>query len=153
MKHHLTCRSIDSSASNISYHCDMVQVWDNLFKGLATRLQKLQNRVGIFVLRAAYDVSSKNVLEELGWSHFRTRRARNEATQMLKICTGEAPSYLTDKFSKVEARNPYNIRNSGLNIYLLLRKTDFVKRSFPYAGAKLWNSLPICSSTKPANSL
>ena len=65
MKHHLTCRSIDSSASNISYHCDMVQVWDNLFKGLATRLRKLQNRVGIVVLRAAYDVSSKNVSEEL----------------------------------------------------------------------------------------
>ena len=91
MKHHLTCRSIDSSASNISCHCDMV--WDNLFKGLATRLQKLQNRVGIVVLRAAYDVSSKNVsVEELGSSDLRTRRAKHEATQMLKICTGEAPS-------------------------------------------------------------
>ena len=43
-------------------------VWDNLFEGLATRLQKLQNRVGVVALRAAYDVSSKNVLEELGWS-------------------------------------------------------------------------------------
>ena len=62
MKHHLTSRSIDSSASNISYPCDMV--WDNLFKGLATRLLKLQNWVGIVVLRAAYDVSLKNVLEE-----------------------------------------------------------------------------------------
>ena len=105
MKHHLTCRSIDSSASDISYHCDMV--WDNLFKGLATRLRKLQNRVGIVVLRAAYDVSSKNVLEPELVSDLRTRRAKHEATQMLKICTGEAPSHLTDKFSKVEARNRY----------------------------------------------
>ena len=72
---------------------------------------------------------------------------------MLKICTGEAPSYFTDKFSKFEARNPYNIKNSGLNINLLLRKTDFMKRSFAYAGPKLWNSLPTCSSTKSANSL
>ena len=70
MKHHLTCRSVDNSASNISYPCDMV--WDNLSKGLETRLQKLQNMVGIVVLRAAYDVSSKNVLEELGWSDLRT---------------------------------------------------------------------------------
>ena len=100
MMRHLTCRSIDSSASDISYHCDMV--WDNLFKGLATRLQKLQNRVGIVVLRAAFDVSSKNVLEELGWSDLRTPRAKHEATQVLKICTGEAPSYLTDQFAKVE---------------------------------------------------
>ena len=151
MKHHLACRSINSSASNISYHCDMV--WDNLFKGLATRLQKLQNRVGIVVLRAAYDVSSKNVLEELGWSDLRTWRAKHEAIQMLKICTGEAPSYLTDKFSKVEARNPYNIRDSGLNINLLLRKTDCMERSFAHAALKLWNSLPTCSSTKSSNSL
>ena len=93
MKHHLTCRSVDSSASNISYPCDMV--WDNLFKGLETRLRKLQDRVGIVVLRIAFDVSSENVLEELGWSD----------------------------------------------------------RSFAYAGAKLWNSLPTCSSTKSANTL
>ena len=105
MKHHLTCWSIDSSASNISYHCNMV--WHNLLKGQATRLQKLQNRVGIGVLRAAYDVDSKNVLEELGWCDLKTRRAKHEATQMLRICTGEAPSYLTDKFSKIEARNRY----------------------------------------------
>ena len=66
IKHHLTCWLIDSFASSISCHCDIV--WDNLFKGLATRLQKLQNRAGRIVLRAAYDVSSKNVLEELGGS-------------------------------------------------------------------------------------
>ena len=114
----------------------------------------MQNSVSVVVLRAAYDVSSKNVLEELGWSDIRTRRAKHEATQMLKICTGdEAPSYLTDKFSKVEARNPYNMRSSGLNIYLLLRKTDFMKRSFAQAGLELWNSLPTCSSTKSADSL
>ena len=46
-------------------------VWDNLFKGLATRVQKLQNRAGRVVLRTVYDVSSKNVLEELGWSDLR----------------------------------------------------------------------------------
>ena len=63
MKHHLTCRSIDSSASNISY-CDMV--WDNLFKGLATRLRKLQNRVGIVVLRAAGFVRVLENLESPG---------------------------------------------------------------------------------------
>ena len=48
-------------------------VRDNLIKGLATRVQKLQNRAGTVALRTAYmyDVSSKNVLEELGWSDLR----------------------------------------------------------------------------------
>ena len=51
--------------------------------------------------------------------------------------TGEAPFYLSDKFSKVEARNPYNVRNNGLNSSLLLLNTDdFMKMSFAYAGPK-----------------
>ena len=66
---------------------------------------------------------------------------------MTKVCTtGEA-----DKFSKVEARCPYNLRNHELNINLPLPKTDFIKRSFAYAVPKLWNSLS--DSTKLANSL
>ena len=85
----------------------------------------MQNRAGRVILRAAYDVSSKDVLKELGWTDLKTRRAMHKATQMFKISTGEAPSYLTDKFS----RNPYNIRNNELNINLLLPKTDFMKRS------------------------
>ena len=59
-------------------------IWDNLSKGLATRLNKLQNRACRVILRAAYDVSSKDVLEELGWSDLKTRRAKHEATQMFK---------------------------------------------------------------------
>ena len=62
---------------------------------------------------------------------------------MFKISTGEAPSYLAnDKFSKVEARNPCNIRSNQFNINLPLPKTGFMIRSFVYAGPKLWNSLP-----------
>ena len=130
-------------------NCDLV--WDNLSKGLATRLQKLQNRAGRVILRAAYDVSSEDILKELGWSDLKTRRAKHKATQMFKISTGEAPNYLTDRFFKVEARNPYNIRNSELNINLPLPKTDFMKRSFLYTGPKLSNSLP--NSIKSAKTL
>lgn len=124
-------------------YCDKVS--DDLSKGLATRLQRLQNRAGrVIPRRATYDVSSKDVLEELGWSDLKTRRAKHRATQMFKISIGEASSYLTDKFSKVKARNPYNIRNSELNMTnnLPLPRTDDVKRSFAYAGPKLLNSLP-----------
>ena len=64
--------------------------------------------------------SSNDVLEELGLSDLRTRREKHEATKMLKISPLESPSYLTDKFSKVEARKPYNVRNSRLNINPLL---------------------------------
>ena len=64
----------------------------------------------------------------------KTRKAKHNSTPIFKISSGVAPPYLIDKFSKVEARNPYNIRNRGLNINLKLPKTDFMKRSFAYAG-------------------
>ena len=66
-----------------------------------------KNRAERVILRAAYDVSSKKVLEELRWSDLKIRRAKHKATQMFTISTGEAPSYLTDQFSKVVARKPY----------------------------------------------
>ena len=89
-----TLKTIYNSLIHSSFdYCDMV--WDNKSKGLATRLQKLQNRASSGILRVACDVNSKDVLEELGW------RAEHKATQMYKISTGEAPSYSTDKFSEV----------------------------------------------------
>ena len=45
MKHHLTCQSVDSSASNISYHYDMV--WENF--SLATSGFRLRPEAGRFV--------------------------------------------------------------------------------------------------------
>ena len=71
--------------------CDIV--WDNLSNGLVTRLQKLQSRDGRAILRAACDVNSKDVLEELGWSDLKTRKAKYNITQMLNISTAVAPSY------------------------------------------------------------
>ena len=58
----------------------------------------MQNKAGKAILRAAYEASSKDVLEELGWSYLNARRAKHKATQMFKISTSGAGSYLTDKF-------------------------------------------------------
>ena len=95
-------------------------VWDNLFKVWQPDYKNC--RIGLVgvILRAAYDESSKNFLGERGWSDLKTRKAKHKAIKIFTISTGEAPSYLTDQFSKVEERNPYNIRNSDLNIYLPL---------------------------------
>ena len=44
--------------------------------------------------------SSNDALQELGLSDLRTQRTKHEVTRMNKVSTGEAPFYLTDKFSK-----------------------------------------------------
>lgn len=45
-------------------------VWANLSNGLATSLQNLQKRAVRVIVRAAYDVSSKDALKDLGWTDF-----------------------------------------------------------------------------------
>ena len=39
--------------------------------------------------------------------------------------------------------NSYHLRNTENTIILPQPRTDYLKRSFSYSGAQLWNSLPL----------
>ena len=39
-------------------------------------------------------------------------------------------------------QNAYNLRNSKTDLMLAKPKTEFLKRTFGYSGATLWNNLP-----------
>ena len=58
---------------------------------------------------------------------------------MFKSLNGLAPVYLQDLFSK--RHTDYDMRDS-LRKLNLPKPTDYLKRSFGYSGALLWNSLP-----------
>ena len=79
-------------------------------------IKELQNRAG----SASHDVSSKDVLEELGWANLKTQGAKHEATQMFKISTCEALTYLTEKISKV-------IHSSCYSLYIFIPYSAFMK--------------------------
>ena len=59
---------------------------------------------------------------------------------MFKSLNGLAPGYLQDLFS--ERNTDYDLRDSFRNLNLPKPRTDYLKRSFGYSGALLWNSLP-----------
>ena len=63
---------------------------------------------------------------------------------MLKSLNGLAPVYLKDLFS--ERHTDYDMRDSLRDSLRKLNlpkpRTDYLKRSFGYSGALLWNSLP-----------
>ena len=59
---------------------------------------------------------------------------------MFKSLNGLAPVYLQDLFS--ERRIDYDMRDSLRKLNLPKPRTDYLKRSFGYSGALLWNSLP-----------
>ena len=56
---------------------------------------------------------------------------------------GLAPNYLLSKFTYHSDVSSYSLRGTNDNLTIPLLHTNFIKNSFSYSGAVLWNSLPI----------
>ena len=123
-------------------YCNVV--WHNLSKGLATKLQRLQNRAARVITNSSFDASATKVRQQLDLESLDSRRAKHKALV-------KAPRYLIEMFTKVEETNPYNLRNREVNFYLPKPHTENLKKSFRYSGPKLWNTLPL--EVKTAGSL
>ena len=61
---------------------------------------------------------------------------------MYKTVHGMTPDYLTSKFVSRDEITSYRLRNTENKIVLPLPRTNYLKKSFSYSGANLWNSLP-----------
>ena len=68
-----------------------------------------------------------------------------------KVLNGLAPTYLSDFFQVNSTILRYGFRNRDKNVVLPKPKTEYLKKSFKFSGAKLWNGLPI--SAKMQNTL
>ncbi|XP_048580104.1 uncharacterized protein LOC116603374 isoform X1 [Nematostella vectensis] len=121
------------------------EVWDTLGQCNTIRLQKLQNRAARVITNRSNDTPATEALAELGWQNLETQRAKTKAKQMFKVLHDMAPNCLTDLFSLKKNITNYNLRGSSTSLQLPLPKTEFMKKSFSYDGAKLWNSLPEAS--------
>ena len=115
-------------------------VWDGIGSKLSDKFQKLQNRAARVITRSSYDTSSSSVLEELRWNNLYTNRNMQKAILMYKVTNNLTPMYLQDLF--VTRVSHYSLRDSEGKLFLPKPRTDYLKRSFSYSGASLWNSLP-----------
>ena len=123
-------------------YCDVV--WDNISKGLATKLQRLQNRAARVITNSSFDASATKIpRQQLGLESLDHRRANHKASVMFNVTNKKAPKYLTEMFAKVEEVNPYNLRNNEVNFYLPRPHTESLRKSFRYSGPNLWNALPL----------
>ena len=59
---------------------------------------------------------------------------------MFKTLNNKPPEYLRNLFT--DRNTQYSLRNSGDKLNLSRPRTDYMKRSFSYCGAHLWNNLP-----------
>ena len=92
------------------------------------------------ITKSSYDTSSRFLLNLLGWDNLSIRRAKQKANFMYQCIKKLAPAYLSHLFA---SRTPnYHFRNAKKKLMLPKPKKYYLKRSFSYSGALLWNNLP-----------
>ena len=91
-------------------------------------------------MRSSYDTDASVLLDNLRWDNLSLRRQKLKLGLMFKTLKSNAPSYL-QKFFSIRGTG-YNLRNSEMRLNLPKPRTNYLKRSFCYSGALLWNSLP-----------
>ena len=93
---------------------------------------------------ASYEIRSADVLRTLDWENLETRWYLTKATFLYKVFSNSAAPILKDSFtSRNILLNNYNLRNSQTDLTLPKPNREFLKRSFKYSGAYLWNNLPL----------
>ena len=117
-------------------------VWDCLSDYLSDKLQKLHNRAARIITKLPFDTSSTYLLSTLDWERLFLRRKKQKALTMFKTMNGLAPDYLQSLVS--QHHSVYNLRDSEGKLTLPKPNTNYLKRSFSYSGAMLWNNLPKC---------
>ena len=114
-------------------YCSLV--WGNCGKTLSNKLQKLQNHPARVITSSNFDVHVDSLFHKLSWKDLKSQRQIQNALLVFKSLNGLVPAYLTSKSN-------YSLRNSVNKLVVPFPRTNYMKNSFSYSGATLWNSLP-----------
>ena len=118
-------------------YCNVV--WGNCNKTLANKLQKLQNLAARVLTSAAFDTSTEYLFQVLNWRKLESQRQIQKACMVYKSLNGLAPDYLRSRFVERSTITGYSLRNTEDKHTVPLPRTNFLKNSFRYSGAVLWN--------------
>ncbi|XP_068735229.1 uncharacterized protein [Montipora capricornis] len=126
---------------HFDYCCE---VWDSLVSVLAESLKKLNNRCTRVIMLYKNEAGQSELLalRHLGWSLLSERRFHVKAREMFKVLHDLAPVRLSSIFRNSFSANSHHLRNAVNKLALPLPKTEFLKKSSSYNGARVWNSLP-----------
>ena len=116
-------------------------VWGSCGSGLSEKLQKLQNRAARILMCANYDSNIDELFRALGWRKLKYQRLESAAIMMNKSLHGMTPEYMSSRFVSRNDVTSYRLRNTENKLALPQPRTNYLKKSFSYRGAGLWNSL------------
>jgi hypothetical protein len=88
------------------------------------------------------DVDHYIALYALGWEPLDIMRKKAKARMMYKTLNKTGPESLTNLFHYKNEITDYKLRNISSGLCLPQPRTNSMKNSFMYDGAKLWNSIP-----------
>ena len=77
----------------------------------------------------------------LSWKDLKSQRQIQNALMVFKSSNGLVPEYLTSKFVMQNESN-YALRDLVNKLVVPFPRPNYMKNSFGYSGANLWNSLP-----------
>jgi hypothetical protein len=125
---------------HFSYCCS---VWDNCNKTYAEKLQKLQNRAARVLTFSSYDTNADLLFEKLNWKTLSFQCKVRKAVMAYKSFSGLAPKYMHSMFTDRESVTSIQLRDTENKLAVPMPRTNYLKNSFGYSSAALWNSLPI----------
>ena len=105
-------------------------VWGNLGKGLAQKLQKLQNRAARIITGSDYTIRSSEILSDLNWSTLEQRQDLHLKLLMFKTINKNVPDYISAKFVPVNTIHNYSLRGADSRIFVPRSSTEALKKSF-----------------------
>ena len=106
---------------------------------MAHKIQKLQNHA----TRVLTSASTGFQLDTLGWKYIKTQRKIAKGTMVYKALNGLAPNYLAQMFTEPSRITNYTLRDTSDKLALPQPRTNYMKDSFSYSKAALWNSFSI----------
>ena len=117
-------------------------IWDSCGSNLANKLQKLQNRAARVLTSFRHDSNADYLFERLGWIKLSSHRRISKAIMVYKCLNDLAPDYLSEMFVDRSSITNDGLRDTSNKLALQLPHINYLKNSFSYSGAILWNSLP-----------
>ena len=116
-------------------YCDIV--WNNCGPTNATKPQRLQNHAARILTYSDYNAEVKPLFQQLNWTQLARHRELHTVNTVYKCAHGLA--HLQDRF--VNHVSNYFLRDSSNKFNVPLPCTNYLKKSFRYGGAVLWNGL------------
>ena len=129
----------DSLVQPYVNYCSVV--WGDCGSGLSEKLQKLQNHAARILMCTNYDSDIDELLRVLGWRKLKYQRFESAAVMMYKSLHEMTPEYLSSRFVFRNDITSNRLRNTENKLALPQPRTNYLKKSFSYSGARLWNGL------------